>query len=92
MASSRGRSLTSVDCQRDPCIILPDPTAYAREGDDLGGTQRPAVMTVDFGRWSQRTSAAAVTVGGCRVAVRLARRAQAGSRFRVIWTPRIVSV
>ena len=37
-------SLTSVDGQRDPCIILSDPAAYVRdsdrEGDDLGGAQR----------------------------------------------------
>ena len=47
-------SLTSVDGQRDPCIILSDPAAYVREGDDLDGAQRLAVMAVDFGRWSQR--------------------------------------
>ena len=33
-------SLTSVDGQRDPCIVLSDPAAYVREGDDLGGAQR----------------------------------------------------
>ena len=47
---------TSVDGQRDPCIILPDPAAYFRVGDDLGDAKRLAVMAVDFGRWSQRTS------------------------------------
>ena len=50
-------SLTSVHGQRGLCIILPDLAAYAREGDDLGGAQRLAVMEVDFGWWSQRTSA-----------------------------------
>ena len=39
-------SLTSVVGQRDPCIILPDPSAYVRVGDDLGGAQRLAVMAV----------------------------------------------
>ena len=43
-------SLTSVDGQRDPCIILSDLAAYVREGDDLGGAQRLAIMAVDFGR------------------------------------------
>ena len=49
-------SLTSVVGQRDPCIILPDPAAYVRVGDDLGGAQRLAVMAVDFGRWGKRSS------------------------------------
>ena len=49
-------SLTSVVGQRDPCIILPDPSAYVRVGDDLGGAQRLAVMAVDFGRWGKRSS------------------------------------
>ena len=49
-------SLTSVVGQRDPCIVLSDPAAYVRVGDDLGGAQRLAVMAVDFGRWSQRAS------------------------------------
>ena len=49
-------SLTSVDGQRDPCIVLSNLAAYVREGDDLGGAQRLAVIAVDFGRWSQRAS------------------------------------
>ena len=56
MASPRAASLTSVDGQRDLCSVLSDTAAYVREGDDLGGAQRLAVMAVDFGRWSQRTS------------------------------------
>ena len=55
-AALAAATLTFVDGQRDPCIILSDPVAYVREGDDLGGAQRLAVMAVDFGRWSQRTS------------------------------------
>jgi hypothetical protein len=27
---------------------------YVRDGDDLGGAQRLAVMAVDFSRWSKR--------------------------------------
>ena len=49
-------SLTSVDGQRDPCIVLSNLAAYVREGDDLGGAQRLAVIAVDFGQWSQRAS------------------------------------
>ena len=48
--------LTSVVGQRNPCIILPDPSEYVRVGDDLGGAQRLAVMAVDFGRWGKRLS------------------------------------
>ena len=33
-------SLTSVDGQRDPCIILLDQAAYVWKCDDLGGAQR----------------------------------------------------
>ena len=49
-------SLTSVVGQRDPCIVLSNPSAYVRVGDDLGGAQRLAVMAVDFGRWGKRSS------------------------------------
>ena len=47
---------TSVVGQRDPCIVLSDPAAYVRVGDDLGGAQHLAVMAVDFGRWGKRSS------------------------------------
>ena len=33
-------SLTTIEGQRDPCIILSDPAAYVRDGDALGGAQR----------------------------------------------------
>ena len=49
-------SLTSVDGQRDPCIVLSDPAAYVQEGDDLGGAQRLAVMSAGGARLSQRAS------------------------------------
>jgi hypothetical protein len=38
-----------------PCIIVPNSRDYAREGYDLGGAQRLAVMPVDFSRWSRRS-------------------------------------
>ena len=79
-------SLTSVDGQRDPCIIPPDLAAYAREGDDLGSAQSLTVLTIDFG-------------GGASVRPRVARRRAAdkqssghGSSIRAIWTPRTDSV
>jgi hypothetical protein len=50
-------SRTSVDVQRDPCVIVLNSSEYVREGDDLGGAQRLAVMAVDFGRWSRRSFA-----------------------------------
>ena len=50
-------SCTSVAGQRDPCVIVPHSPEYAREGDDLGGAQRLAVMAVDFSRWSRRSFA-----------------------------------
>ena len=48
-------SLTSVDGQRDRCVIVPNSTEFASEGTDLGGAQRLAVMAVDFARYSQRS-------------------------------------
>jgi hypothetical protein len=48
-------SRTSVVGQRDPCVIVPNSREYAREGNDLGGAQRLAVMTVDFSRGSRRS-------------------------------------
>ena len=48
-------SLTSVDGQRDRCVIVSNPTEFASEGTDLGGAQRLAVMAVDFARYSQRS-------------------------------------
>jgi hypothetical protein len=44
-----------VDDQRDPCVIVPNSAEFVREGDDLGGAQRLAVMAVDFRRWSRRS-------------------------------------
>ena len=70
MASSRGR-VAHVRCgQRDPCIILQDPITYARNGDDLCGAQRLIVMAVDFGRWSQRTSAGVASPCGWHAELR----------------------
>ena len=48
-------SCTSVAGQRDPCVIVPNSSEYAREGDDLSGAQLLAVMAVDFSRWSRRS-------------------------------------
>jgi hypothetical protein len=50
-------SLTRVDGQRDPCVIVPSSEEFVRNGDDLGGAQRLAVLAVDFSRWSQRAFA-----------------------------------
>ena len=75
-------SLTSVVGQRDPCMVLSDPAAYVRVGDDLGGTQCLAVMAVDFGRWSQNASVGFAPPCGWH-----AER----NRFRASWTPRIAS-
>ena len=47
-------SCTTVAGQRDPCVIVPNTPMYVRDGDDLGGAQRLAVMAVDFSRWSKR--------------------------------------
>jgi hypothetical protein len=47
-------SCTPVAGQRDPCVIVPNTPMYVRDGDDLGGAQRLAVMAVDFSRWSKR--------------------------------------
>ena len=47
-------SLTSVDNQRDRCVIVPNSREFASEGADLGGAQRLAVMAVDFTRSSRR--------------------------------------
>lgn len=57
-------SLTSVAGQRDPCVVVPNSSEYAREGDDLGGAQRLAVMAVDFSRWSRRSFAGAAAPCG----------------------------
>ena len=57
-------SRTSVAGQRDPCVIVPNSPEYAREGDDLGGAQRLAVMAVDFSRWSRRSFAGVVAPCG----------------------------
>jgi hypothetical protein len=48
-------SITHVEGQRDPCVIVPNSAEFVREGDDLGGAQRLAVMAVDFQRWSRRS-------------------------------------
>jgi hypothetical protein len=48
-------SVTRVDGQRDPCVIVPNSSEYVRAGDDLGGAQRLAVMAVDFRRWCRRS-------------------------------------
>jgi hypothetical protein len=48
-------SRTSVVGQRDPCVVVQNSLEYAREGDDLGGAQRLAVMAVDFSLWSRRS-------------------------------------
>ena len=77
--------LTSVDGQRDPCIVLSDPAAYVRVGGDLGSAQRLAFMAVDFGLWSQRTS-----VGSRRRAAGM-QSAGSGSRSRASCTPRTAS-
>ena len=50
-------SRTSVDGQRDPCIIVPNSSQYVSEGVDLGGAQRLAAAPPDFGRWSRRSFA-----------------------------------
>ena len=75
-------SLTSVDGQRDPCIVLSDPAAYVLEGDDLGGAQRLAVMSADGAsvrQWgSRRRVAGTQSAGRC-------------SHFRASWTQRTVS-
>mmetsp|Transcript_41415 Transcript_41415/g.86539 ORF Transcript_41415/g.86539 Transcript_41415/m.86539 type:complete len:453 (-) Transcript_41415:58-1416(-) len=57
-------SRTSVAGQRDPCVIVPNSPEYAREGDDLGGAQRLAVMAVDFSRWSRRSFAGVAALCG----------------------------
>ncbi len=57
MAASR----TSVVGWRDPCVIVPNSPEYEREGDDLGGVQRLAVMAVTFSRWSRRRAAASAS-------------------------------
>jgi hypothetical protein len=47
-------SCMTVAGQRDPCVIVPNTPMYVRDGDDLGGAQRLAVMAVDFSQWSKR--------------------------------------
>ena len=49
------RGMKNCRGQRDPCVIVPNSPEYAREGDDLSGAQRLAVMVVDFSRWSRRS-------------------------------------
>ena len=78
-------SLTSVVGQRDPCIILSDPAAYVRVGDDLGGAQRLAVMAVDFDRSIERTSVGFAPPCGGHT------KRRHGSRSRASCTPRIAS-
>jgi hypothetical protein len=50
-------SVTRVDGQRDPCVIVANSGEFVRAGDDLGGAQRLAVMAVDFQRWCRRSFA-----------------------------------
>ena len=80
MASPRAASLTSVDGQRDPCIVLSDPAAYVREGDDLGGAQRLAVTS--SGSQSTLACGASVRQWGSRSRVAGTQTAGRCSRFR----------
>ena len=50
-------SLTSIEGQRDRCVIVACSTEFVSEGTDLGGAQRLAVMAVDFSRHSRRSFA-----------------------------------
>ena len=69
-------SLTSVHGQRDPCIVLSDPAAYVREGDDLGSAQRLASRRPEASRlWPVEPA----YVSGVRAAVWLARKPQAAA-------------
>jgi hypothetical protein len=50
-------SLMVISAQKDLCLILPNTATYVRDGEDLGGAQRLAILAVDFSRWCQRSSA-----------------------------------
>ena len=54
-------SLTVIPEQKDRCLILPSSPQFIRDGEDLGGALRLAVMAVDFSRWCSRSSAGAST-------------------------------
>jgi hypothetical protein len=49
-------SLTRVEGQLDPCVIVTNSATFVRAGDgpELGGAQRLAAMAVDFSRFSRR--------------------------------------
>ena len=48
-------SLTSVQGQRDPCVKVPVSAAFVTNADGLRGTQKLAVLAVDFSRASGRS-------------------------------------
>jgi hypothetical protein len=54
-------SLTVIAGQKVRCLILPNSAQFVSEGEDLGGTQRLAILAVDFSRWSSRSSAGVVS-------------------------------
>jgi hypothetical protein len=47
-------SITRVDGQLDPCVIVANSAEFVSDGQELGGAQRLAVMAVDFSKLSRR--------------------------------------